>query len=123
LNYGFRFYQTHRLYQQAEKIHDGRVWGGKQDQLQLGLSEDLYVTIARGEYANLKPSLELNGVINAPVTTGQALGLVRVMLDGKLVSERPLVSLMDIEQGSIIKRIGDSAERFFSETFESIFAD
>ncbi|MDF1642571.1 MAG: D-alanyl-D-alanine carboxypeptidase [Pseudomonadales bacterium] len=123
LNYGFRFYQTHRLYEQNEKIHEARIWGGTQDDLQLGVQDDLYVSIARGEYKNLKPSIELNGVIKAPIKKGQKLGLVRVMLDGDLVAQRPLVSLNDIEQGGFIKRIGDSAERFFSESFESIFSD
>lgn len=123
LNYGFRFYQTHRLYDQGEKIHEARIWGGKQDNLQLGLSSNLYVSIARGEYQNLKPSLELNEVISAPVKKGQELGKILVMLDGELVAQRPLVSLVDVEKGGLFKRIGDSTKRFFSETFESIFSD
>lgn len=123
LNYGFRFYQTHRLYEQSEEIHEGRIWGGTQDSLQLGVQEDLYVSIARGEYKNLKPSIELNGVIKAPIKKGQELGFIRVMLEGDLVAERPLVSLNDIEQGGFIKRISDTAERFFLDTFESIFSE
>ncbi len=123
LNYGFRFYQTHQLYQQGEEIHDARVWSGVQDRLKLGLEQNLYVTIPRGEYANLKPSLELAGVINAPVTEGQELGLIRVMLEGELVIEQPLISLENIEEGGIVKRVSDSAERFFSETFDSMFSN
>ncbi|MBV1914110.1 MAG: D-alanyl-D-alanine carboxypeptidase [Pseudomonadales bacterium] len=122
LNYGFRFYKTHKLYDQGEEIHEGRVWGGVEDQLKLGLSEDLYVTIVRGEYENLKPSLELNHVIQAPVEKGQSLGFVRVMLDDKLVSQQPLVALDDVEEGGFIKRIMDSLKRFFSELFASIFS-
>lgn len=123
LNYGFRFYQTHRLYGRDEKIHEGRIWGGTQDSLQLGVRDDLYVSIARGEYNNLKPTIELNGVINAPIKKGQELGVIRVMLEGELVTQRPLISLSDVERGGLMKRMGDSAERFISETFDSIFSD
>jgi len=62
-------------------------------------------------------------VISAPVRKGQELGKILVMLDGELVAQRPLVSLVDVEKGGLFKRIGDSTKRFFSETFQSIFSD
>ena len=122
LNYGFRFYETHKLYGAAEEIHEDRIWGGVEDRLKLGLDEDLYVTIIRGEYDNLKPSLEVNGVIKAPVEKGQKLGFVRVMLNDKLVAQQPLVALDNVEEGSFFKRIMDGLKRFFSEAFASIFS-
>ncbi len=109
LNYGFRFFETHRLYSAGESLSDTRVWKGAVKQLQLGLAEDLHITIPRGRYENLSAQMELNPRIIAPVRKGKSYGEVKVSLDGEEIARVPLVALEDVAEGGLWRRIMDGA--------------
>ncbi|MEJ2609030.1 MAG: D-alanyl-D-alanine carboxypeptidase [Candidatus Thiodiazotropha sp.] len=109
LNYGFRFYETHQLYSAGEVLNRTRIWKGAQEQLPLGLSEDLNVTIPRHQYKNLSANLEIDPKIMAPVKEGQSLGQVRVTLNGDPITSASLVALKAIADGNIWQQIKDSA--------------
>jgi serine-type D-Ala-D-Ala carboxypeptidase (penicillin-binding protein 5/6) len=109
LNYGFRFYETHRLYAAGEVLNRVRVWKGSQEKLPLGLTSDLNVTIPRHQYKNLDASMEIEPRIMAPVSAGQSLGEVRVSLDGEPVTTATLVALKEIDEGNLWQQIKDSA--------------
>ncbi|MET0089195.1 MAG: D-alanyl-D-alanine carboxypeptidase family protein [Candidatus Thiodiazotropha sp.] len=109
LSYGFRFYETHRLYAAGEVLNRVRVWKGDQEKLPLGLTSDLNVTIPRHQYKNLDASMEIEPRIMAPVEAGQSLGEVRVTLDGEPVTTASLVALKEIDEGNLWQQIKDSA--------------
>ncbi len=108
LNYGFRFFESHRLYQGNTSISDTRIWKGATDTLQLGLAEDLYVTIPRRSYNDLKATVTINKKILAPVKAGDKLGLVTVALKNETVITKDLVALKAVEEGGIFRRLYDS---------------
>jgi D-alanyl-D-alanine carboxypeptidase (penicillin-binding protein 5/6) len=107
LAFGSRFYETHRLYEAGQKLTENRVWFGDQKTLALGIGEDVYVTIPRRDYDNLKPTLEVKAKLEAPINKGQPLGSVSVMLDGEIVTTQPLVALAQVEKGSLWRRFLD----------------
>ncbi|HEY5972432.1 MAG TPA: D-alanyl-D-alanine carboxypeptidase family protein [Pseudoxanthomonas sp.] len=108
LNWGFRFFETHRLYEAGKAIAQQRVWKGTTKEVQLGVAEPLLVGVPRGRYADLKPSMDVPKVLEAPITKGQAVGTVKVTLDGKLVAQAPLVAINAVEQGGFFRRLWDS---------------
>ncbi len=105
LNWGFRFFETHRLYDAGEELATQRIWKGRDNELSLGLAEPLLVSTARGKYEQLQPSMDLPATLVAPVEEGQVMGTVRVMLDGEVVAERPLVALQAVERAGFFKRL------------------
>ena len=105
LNWGFRFFETHRLYDAGEELASQRIWKGRDNELSLGLAEPLLVSMARGKYDQLKPSMDLPATLVAPVEEGQVMGTVRVTLDGEVVAERPLVALEAVERAGFFKRL------------------
>jgi D-alanyl-D-alanine carboxypeptidase (penicillin-binding protein 5/6) len=107
LTYGFRFFETHRLYQAGQSLADHRLWMGAQDTLPVGLERDLFVTIPRGQYDSLQASLTIDNHVEAPVTRGTRYGTVNVSLNGQPVAEAPLVALADVEEGGIWRRFVD----------------
>ena len=107
LNWGFRFYETHRLYEGNKAISQQKVWKGEADAVQLGVAQPLLVSTPRGKYARLKPSMEIPKTLVAPIAKGQAIGTVKVVLDGKVVAQRPLVALNAVEEGGFFKRMWD----------------
>ncbi len=107
LNYGFRFYETHRLYTSGEQITSARVWGGNQETAALGIAEDLFVTIPRGSYDTLSTDLEVEADLIAPLAGEVAVGQIRVSLGKDTLLDVPLITLDPVEQGSFWTRLKD----------------
>ncbi len=109
LNYGFRFFEAHRLYQGKTSLSEARVWKGGAQTVQLGLAEDLFVTIPRRHYNDLKAVINIDKKITAPIKEGDKLGSVRVTLSNEEVANKDLIALQAVEQGGIFRRLYDSA--------------
>ncbi len=109
LNYGFRFFQTHKLYKGNEAVSEVKVWKGDGKKLPVGLTDDLYVTIPRKHYDDLKAELNIDKKIVAPVKKGDSLGIVNVSLAGDVIANRPLVALDNVEKGGLLDRLYDEA--------------
>jgi len=107
LNWGFRFYETHTLYAAAAQVAEVKLWKGKSDTVALGLVTPLRITLPRGRYNDLKPTMDVPAQLLAPVGKGQRVGTLRVSLDDKVLVERPLVALDDIAEGGLFKRLND----------------
>ena len=117
LNYGFRYYKTHELYQPGESLIESKVWGGATEQFQLGLAEKVVVTIPRGQKSELDAKLDLDPVIEAPVQIGQEFGRLVVKLGDDIIVNERLVALNEVEQGGLFKRIWDWIKLFFIGLF------
>lgn len=109
LNYGFRFFETHRLYSAGDTLKQVRIWKGTKKQLALGLQKDLFITIPRRQYKKLQAKMDIKAQIIAPVTKGQPMGTVNITLHGKPLAEVPLVTLEQISSGSLWQNTKDSA--------------
>ena len=107
LNYGFRFYQTRRLYKKFNPLQQVRVWKGEAESVGVGLINDLYVTVPRGHYKNLQASIQLNGQVIAPVTQGEVLGTLTLHLGDKKLLERPVVGLQEVGEGTLWRQLVD----------------
>ena len=107
LNWGFRFFETHRVYEAGARVADQKLWRGEQDTVALGVEQPLLVTLPRGRYGDLKPTMDVPAELVAPIAKGQAIGTVRLSLDGKVVAERPLVALEAVPEGGFFKRMSD----------------
>ena len=105
LNWGFRFHETHRLYEPGKAVTTQKVWKGAAAEVQLGVAQPLLVSVPRGRYADLKPTMDVPKLLEAPITKGQAIGTVKVTLDGKLVAQAPLVAVSAVEEGGFFKRL------------------
>ncbi|KAF1721538.1 D-alanyl-D-alanine carboxypeptidase family protein [Pseudoxanthomonas wuyuanensis] len=108
LNWGFRFYETHRLYDAGKAIANQRVWKGQAKQVQLGVAEPLLISVPRGRYGDLKPSMDVPKTLVAPIAKDQAIGTVKVTLDGKVVAQAPLVAVAEVEEAGFFKRLWDA---------------
>lgn len=108
LNWGFRFYETHRIYEAGKSIAQQRVWKGKSKEVQLGVAKPLLVSVPRGRYEQLKPTMDVPKQLVAPIAKGQAIGNVKVTLDGKVVAQSPLVAVEAVEEAGFFKRLWDS---------------
>ncbi|NUO72212.1 MAG: D-alanyl-D-alanine carboxypeptidase [Frateuria sp.] len=113
LNYGFRFYETHKLYDADKPLATPKLWKGQADTLSLGISQPLDVTVKRGQYDKLKATLDIPATLVAPFKKGQQVGMLRVTLDNQPLQSVPLVVLDEAPQGGFFKRLWDSILLWF----------
>jgi D-alanyl-D-alanine carboxypeptidase (penicillin-binding protein 5/6) len=113
LNYGFRFYETHKLYDAGQQLATARVWKGETDSVSLGLDSPLYATVPRGQYKALAASMTINNRIMAPISKDEMLGSVQVQLGDAVIAGKNLVALQGVGEGSFWQRIVDEALLYF----------
>ncbi len=114
MNYGFRFYESHRLYPADEPVETLRVWMGDKEMLPVGPEADVFATFQRGRYAELTARLEkAEDSLTAPIARGTQVGEIVVMLGEAEINRVPLVALEDIGEGSLWQMAKDSVLRLF----------
>ncbi len=113
LSYGFRFFETHRLYGALEPLTEIRIWKGEIEKLGIGLARDLYVTVPRGQYKKLNAKMEIDSKVVAPVMKGEARGKLEVTLGGEQIAQRPLVTLAPVAEGGLWRQVTDQVRMLF----------
>ncbi|MEY3882970.1 MAG: hypothetical protein RLZZ379_248 [Pseudomonadota bacterium] len=108
LNYGFQYFDSSLVYKQGQKVSQLKVWKGTDNQVDSTVSNDLYLTLAKGQYANVKALISSTQPLIAPIKKGQIIGNVKFMLNGKVIDQRNLVAAKAIEGAGILGRAWDS---------------
>ncbi|MGH8427593.1 MAG: D-alanyl-D-alanine carboxypeptidase family protein, partial [Gammaproteobacteria bacterium] len=113
LDYGFRFFQTHKLDEARTSLAKLRVWKGADKYVDAGLAAPLYVTVANGQFPDLKVDTQINKHVQAPVAASQTIGEVTVSYDGKTVAHAPLITLNAVPKGGFWPWIRDTVLGWF----------
>lgn len=113
LSYGFRFYESHRLYAADQPLSTVRIWKGEAEKLPLGLTHELYITIPRGEYDKLDARIKVQQPIIAPVSKGTHYGSLNVNLEGQTIVKKPLVALKSVAEGGFFQQVMDDIRLWF----------
>jgi len=108
LNWGFQNFDTVKLYAKGQPVATPEVWKGSQGQVKIGFTHDVYVTVPKGVADKMKPVLERNDPMVAPIAQNSKVGTLKMMVDGKALTELPVVALEQVNQASIIGRAWDS---------------
>lgn len=115
LNYGFRFYETNLLFKANEKRVNVEVWKGVEEGVDLGLQEDLFITIPKGEYKNLQAKVDVPNFLIAPIGKSSIIGTLNINLHDKVISSKPLVALDAVNKGGWWTRTTDSIGLWFKD--------
>jgi len=118
LNYGFRFFETVQLYEAGSELAKARVWRGLTEEVALGLSDALFVTIPRGRYDDLEAQVQMEPELSAPLEEGQVVGTINVQLGEELVASRNLVTLAAVEEAGFFGSTWDSLKLWMNGLFE-----
>ena len=114
LSYGFRYYQTVKLYSAGDELSRVRVWGGEPKDVGLTLAEDIWVTIPRGSEGDVAAVTEIDLVIEAPVVKGKVLGQLRVSQADETLASADLIAAADVAQAGVVTRFMDWIQQKFA---------
>jgi D-alanyl-D-alanine carboxypeptidase (penicillin-binding protein 5/6) len=99
LNYAFSQYQTHPMFKRNQEIGSAHVSKGKEKTVTAVTSEPLSLLTKKGEKTvGIKQKIILNKDINAPVNKGDRVGTVKLIKDGKVILESPLVANKNVKE-------------------------
>jgi len=114
LNYGFNFYETRTLRKGGEQVAMQRIYKAPGGEAAVGLSEDLVMTMRRGQSEKVEYQVELAPRVFAPLTKSDRVGVLRALIDGKVVAEAALHPVADVPRGNIFRRIWDTILSWFA---------
>ncbi len=117
LNYGFSFFESHKLHDADTPIVTTRIWKGKENELPLGVTRPLYVTVPKGQASQVSTTTTVQSKIIAPAQKDQPFGEIVIKLGDQEVSKIPLVALKDVPESGWFGRLIDSILMFFYYLF------
>jgi D-alanyl-D-alanine carboxypeptidase (penicillin-binding protein 5/6) len=107
LNYGYRFYESHKLYAANMPVVNSKTRYGKKGVTPIGVAHDFYVTVPRGQYKFVKVTITSNKTLRAPIIKGKQYGTIKAYLNNEVVSVQPLIALQDNPTGNVFMRFFD----------------
>ena len=108
LEYGFRFYATQKYFDPNKEYVSAKVWGGRSEQIQLGVSNEISITLPRTSFKDIKVDYEYKSNVQAPIIKGQLMGNLKIISDGEVVKTADLIALESVEAKGFFGRLWSS---------------
>ncbi|MDB4065888.1 D-alanyl-D-alanine carboxypeptidase [Candidatus Pelagibacter sp.] len=81
------------------------VWLGKQDNVEVYTSQDIYKTIKKAKKKLLKVSVKYEGPIEAPIKKDEKIAILKVVYDDELVGEYDLLASKEVKKVNFVSRL------------------
>ena len=117
LNWALQAFDTPKLYSAGQIVTQVKVYKGEATAVNAGFLDAVYLTIPHGEGKNLKPILETEQPVVAPIRKGQVLGKVKLTYEGKVLAEVKVAALNPVEEAGLWGRIRDNLVLWWRKWF------
>ncbi|WP_217512676.1 serine hydrolase [Vibrio metschnikovii] len=117
LSYGFRFFETVAPHKAGETFVNETIWMGDKPTVALGVKQDTYVTLPRGQTKDLTASFVLEKELKAPINKGDVVGTLYYQVQGNEIAQYPLMALEDVKEGGLLSRLWDYLVLLFKSLF------
>jgi D-alanyl-D-alanine carboxypeptidase (penicillin-binding protein 5/6) len=114
LNYGFTFYDTKLVVKGGAVLATARVWKAQTPSVDLGITDDLYITLPRGEADGIKTATDVQPRLIAPLSLDTAAGSLRVFAGSQTLTTMPLHPLKSVTAGGWWRRLIDTIRLWFA---------
>jgi serine-type D-Ala-D-Ala carboxypeptidase (penicillin-binding protein 5/6) len=113
LSYGFTFYDTKLLVKGGTALATTRVWKAAQSPAEVGIKDDLYLTLPRGQ-TGAKTAVDVQPKLIAPLSLESAVGTLRVFSGSETLATVPLHPLKPVPAGGWWRRLIDTIRLWFA---------
>tara|TARA_B100001029_G_scaffold178928_1_gene186787 strand:+ start:1200 stop:2360 length:1161 start_codon:yes stop_codon:yes gene_type:complete len=96
LDYGFRYFRTKKILTRDLSLLQEQVWGGEEEQVNLSSGEDLYLTLSPRDFERVEPKISLNDYLQAPISRGQVVGKIDLLLDGESLAIVDAIAMEEV---------------------------
>lgn len=110
IEWGYREFRSYKLFSAGDVIDNADVFQGVYDKVPLVVAHDVSVLMTRANKRNLVTKAEWDGPLNAPIKTGQRVGVLNLSAPDMRTVRIPLLAGADVEQLGIFGRLMNSAK-------------
>jgi D-alanyl-D-alanine carboxypeptidase (penicillin-binding protein 5/6) len=114
LNYGFTFYDTRLVVKGGAVLASAKVWKAAASPVDVGIKDDLYLTLPRGQTAEVKTAVDLTPRLIAPLSLESTVGTVRVTAGNQTLATLPVHPLKSVAAGGWWRRLIDTIRLWFA---------
>jgi D-alanyl-D-alanine carboxypeptidase (penicillin-binding protein 5/6) len=115
LRYGFRFFESVEPYKAGHSFVAHRIYMGDRKTVDLGITQDVSLTIPRGQAKNLKANFIIDRQLQAPLQKGEVVGVLSLQIENETIADYPLVALQDVNEGGMFDKALDYFRLQFSD--------
>ena len=106
MTYGFRHYDTVKLFDANESLRDVEIVAGKSESVSVGATEDIILTLTKDQRESIRYEVEVGTRILAPISASDQAGTLRVLDgDNNVLAETDLIYLEDVEELGFFQRL------------------
>lgn len=99
LDYAYSQYETHPIFKRNQAVGKAKVSKGKDKTVEALTSEPLSLLTKKGEKTNeVQQKVIMQKDLNAPIHKGDKVGTLKLIQNGKVVLESPLVASKNIDE-------------------------
>jgi D-alanyl-D-alanine carboxypeptidase (penicillin-binding protein 5/6) len=113
LSYGFTFFDTKLIVKGGTALTTTHVWKATQPSAELGIKDDLYMTLARGQ-SEVKTALDVQPKLIAPLEADASVGTLRIFSGTQNLATVPLHPLKPVAAGGWWRRLIDTIRLWFA---------
>jgi D-alanyl-D-alanine carboxypeptidase (penicillin-binding protein 5/6) len=113
LGYGFNFYETKLVVKGGTALASARVWKAAEPTLDVGIKDDLYLTLPRGQANDIKTGVDLQPKLLAPLGLDAEVGSLRVFTGNQTLATLPVHPLKADPAGGWWRRLIDTIRLWF----------
>jgi D-alanyl-D-alanine carboxypeptidase (penicillin-binding protein 5/6) len=114
LNYGFTFYDTKLVVKGGTALGSTKVWKAAQSPVNVGIKDDLYITLPRGQANDIKTTVDLRPRLIAPLGIDADVGQLRVFVGNQTLTTMPVHPLNNVAAGGWWRRLIDTIRLWFA---------
>jgi len=121
LDYGFKNFDARILFAEGQNVAEAKVFGGERGRVAVASKGTIRLMVPRGVGDKIVAKLVYTGPVRAPVREGQAIGNLQVWRGDAKVLEVPVQASESVAEGSMPRRLFDSASELVINLFRSAF--
>jgi D-alanyl-D-alanine carboxypeptidase (penicillin-binding protein 5/6) len=114
INYAFTFYDTKLVAKGGAKLASAPVWKAASTPVDVGVNEDVYITLPRSGSNDIKTTVDLQPRLIAPLSRNADIGVLHVVAGSQTLATVPVHPLAAVAQGGWWRRLIDTIRLWFA---------
>jgi serine-type D-Ala-D-Ala carboxypeptidase (penicillin-binding protein 5/6) len=114
INYAFTFYDTKLVAKGGAKLASAPVWKAAATPVDVGVNDDLYITLPRSASNDIKTTVDVQPKLIAPLSRNADIGVLHVTAGLETVATVPVHPLTAVAQGGWWRRLIDTIRLWFA---------
>ena len=112
MSWGFREFNNFKILTKGQTVAVAKVWYGKEDSVNLTVSDDVLKTVHMSQQDNVKATAEFDEPVKAPIKAGQEIGTIKIEIEGQSPLNVPLIAANDVSETGMLGKFWANVKYF-----------